>query len=68
MEKYYVNMNEQANGDHEVHKNGCPHMPLASNCLYLGEFSFCNQAVTTAKQIYPTSDGCYYCCYECHKS
>jgi len=28
---YYVNTNAQANGDHEVHKEGCTKMPLISN-------------------------------------
>lgn len=27
MSNYYVNMNAQSNGDHEVHKSGCSYMP-----------------------------------------
>jgi hypothetical protein len=27
MAHYYVNQHAQANGDHEVHKSGCSHMP-----------------------------------------
>lgn len=63
---YYVNTNAQSNGDHEVHKDGCTHMPDISNRKYLGNFSNCRDAVNEAKKTYSTADGCYYCCNECH--
>jgi hypothetical protein len=66
MVRYYVNKNAQANGDHEVHKEGCTHMPYAGNCLYLGDYSSCVPAVAEAKRTYPQSNGCYYCCNTCH--
>lgn len=68
MAKYYVNKNAQSNGDHEVHKDGCSYMPLSENKLYLGEFSNCKDAVKKSKETYPQSNGCYYCCNECHIS
>ncbi len=68
MAKYYVNTNPQANGDHEVHKDGCSRMPEPANRLYLGDFSNCRDAVQAAKKHYAKSDGCYYCSNECHKS
>jgi hypothetical protein len=67
MAKYYVNENAQENGDHEVHEAGCSYMPKAENRYYLGEFSSCQQAVAAAKKLYPTADGCYYCCPACHE-
>jgi hypothetical protein len=67
MPKYYVNRNAQPNGDHEVHMEGCPHMPHPDNRYYLGEFEGCYGAVLEAKEIFPTADGCYYCCAACHK-
>ncbi len=39
MADYWVNRNAQANGDHEVHKQGCSDMP--SDKKYLGDFSSC---------------------------
>lgn len=68
MTRYIVNKNEQANGDHEVHRDdrSCGHMPDVSNRLYLGEFAACAPAVAKAKQTYPQSNGCYYCCEACH--
>ena len=68
MAYYYVNKNEQSNGDHEVHKSGCTHMPDEQNRILLGDFSNCFDAVRAAKRIYINSDGCYYCCNECHTS
>lgn len=66
MDFYYVNKNEQANGDHEVHKGTCSHLPTAQNQLYLGLFGTCQDAVRAAKQYYTKSNGCYYCSSTCH--
>lgn len=64
MDKYYVNNNPQPTGEHEVHQEGCDHFP--GDYKYLGEYIKCQQAVEKAKSIYPNSDGCYWCCRECH--
>jgi len=66
MAAYYVNQNAQPNGDHEVHKAGCSHMPEPANRKHLGDFSNCRDAVRTARQFYKQCNGCYYCSKECH--
>lgn len=66
MASYYVNKEEQKNGDHEVHVASCSYLPGTANRLYLGEFDNCEDAVAAAMKIYPQSNGCYFCCYECH--
>lgn len=66
MAKYYVNMNAQANGDHEVHKIGCAWMPKPENRLYLGDFAACRPAVAEARKHYKQTNGCFYCSKECH--
>lgn len=66
MARYYVNQNAQANGDHEVHRDGCSFMPDASNRTYLGDFVSCAPAVREAKRYYSQSNGCYYCSRDCH--
>jgi hypothetical protein len=63
---YYVNKNAQANGDHEVHKQGCSFMPDAQNRQYLGDFADCHDAVRESKKYYRQSNGCFYCSPECH--
>lgn len=64
--RYYVNKNAQANGDHEVHADGCTFMPAVENRTYLGDFSNCRQAVQEAKRHFTQVNGCYYCARECH--
>jgi len=49
MNYYYINSNEQENGDHEVHTTGCPHPPNEENRGALGSFISCSQAVAVAK-------------------
>ena len=66
MASYYVNDNAQANGDHEVHREGCSFMPYPQNRTYLGEYEYCAPAVAKAKQYYYQSNGCYYCSKACH--
>lgn len=68
MPKYYVNKNAQSNGDHEVHEEGCSHMPLLENRIDLGVHLNCYSAVIAAKVYYSQADGCYYCSEECHTS
>ena len=64
MKNYYVNRNAQKNGDHEVHVEGCSFMPDSKKDL--GLHSSCRSAVTESKKTYAQSNGCYYCCNECH--
>lgn len=66
MPYFHVNKNSQANRDHEVHQNGCGHQPDLANRLALGLHATCRGAVQEAKMTYRQSNGCYYCCRECH--
>jgi len=66
MDDYYVNKNQQETGEHEVHKDGCKHMPLSHNRTYLGKFLSCKGAIIKAKEKYKNVDGCYYCANACH--
>lgn len=68
MANYYVNINAQENGDHEVHTPGCSHYPDQANLKFLGDFASCESAVTEAKKTYPQSNGCFYCSNDCHTS
>ena len=67
MSTYYVSLNEESNGDHWVHREGCSFMPAASQRFALGEFATCTVAVRTAKGYYVRANGCYYCSRECHE-
>ncbi|MCW2263121.1 MULTISPECIES: hypothetical protein [Sphingobacterium] len=69
MKKYYINNSIQANGDYEVHAQGCVFFPTQDS-TYLGEFWACQSAVVEAKRRFPLRkiNGCYYCSRECHTS
>ena len=66
MARYYVNKNPQNNGDHEVHKVGCPWLLKVVAKIYLGDFTGCQGAVKEARKHYAKSNGCYYCSNKCH--
>lgn len=66
MAKYYVNKNQQPNGDHEVHREGCNWMPLSGNRIYLGSHATCYTAIAEARKHYSQVNGCYYCSNACH--
>ena len=66
MNEYYVNNRAQANGDHEVHKEGCQYMP--SERTFVGRYASCFEAVAAANITFPERvDGCKYCSSACHK-
>lgn len=67
--KYYVHTKTDNQGDHEVHIQNCGYLPSEQNRQYLGEFNDCSSAVKKAKELgYKPTNGCYYCCNECHTS
>lgn len=73
MINYYLNLNAQRNGDHEVHKESCPsyyNYKSGFNFELLGAFSNELEAVRCAKIKHPSFriDGCAYCCPNAHKS
>lgn len=69
MANYYLNHNQQQNGDYEVHTGTCAWLPNETNREYLGEFSHCSYAVAEAKRRHPfwhRINGCKHCCLPCH--
>lgn len=71
MAYYYLNKNQQANGDYEVHTGTCAWLPSEANREYLGEFAYCSGAVGEAKRRHPSwyrINGCKHCSFACHTS
>ena len=66
MPLYYVNMNSQPNGDHEVHTGTCFWLPQSENRIYLGIFQTCWAAVVEAQKYYVQVNGCAHCSGACH--
>lgn len=72
MINYYLNLNAQYNGGHEVHKESCYYYYMykaGSSFELLGAFSNEIDAVKYAKAKHPSFkiDGCAYCCPRAHK-
>ena len=71
MERYFsVNKNPQRHpedGEHEVHREGCPTPPYAANKYDLGYFNNCSEAVAAARRKYSNVDGCKNCIPNCHQ-
>ncbi len=65
---YYLNKNQQPNGDYEVHQINCAQGAEPKNQLSLGYCLNGVEAVNKAKKQYPSIsqhiNGCYYCCPE----
>lgn len=68
MAGYYVNRTAQANGDHEVHRDGCYWLGLVINPEYLGDHFTCYPAVTEARRRGYHANGCAHCSPACHTS
>lgn len=66
---YYYNANLDNKGNHEVHTGDCSYLPDTKNRIYIGYESNCQDAIKKAKDTTGKTnfDGCYYCCYSCHK-
>lgn len=66
---YYLNQNQQSNGDYEVHSADCTRLPSQQNREYLGIFDNCREAVGEARRRHPSwsrINGCYWCSRSCH--
>jgi hypothetical protein len=66
MAHFFVNLNAQPNGDHEVHEKGCFWLGMAAQTRDLGDHATCVTAVATAKEFYTTANGCVHCAPACH--
>lgn len=71
MPLYFCNKNEDEKGLHEVHTYDCHRLPLPVNCIEVGYFSTCHEAILSLENANQGKgfkfDGCYYCSTPCHK-
>ena len=50
---YYLNINPQKNGDHEIYSSVCQYVPNFINRKYFGVFTNYKLAIVQAKKTYP---------------
>lgn len=67
MSKYYVSKNINEDGRHEVHNQRCRTLPPMDELICLGDFKICSDAMIASRNIYEKVNGCYNCCFPCHK-
>ena len=58
---YYINTEQNSEGDYELHHEYCHHLKSISQQKYIGMFKSDNQALTIAKKKYPSVNGCPHC-------
>lgn len=59
---YFLNLQEQPEGEHEIHKKGCRFFPEQAE--YLGQFVSDDDALSVARYRHPywNINGCRTCC------
>jgi len=68
MERYYVNRDEQSNGNHEIHIETCSCIESMDNKEDLGTFYSCQSALQEALRRGYDANGCALCCPDCYTS
>ncbi|SFK59058.1 hypothetical protein SAMN04487936_12021 [Halobacillus dabanensis] len=66
MAQYFVNQNQQVEGQHEIHVEGCEFLPFEKNLLELGGHTDCSSAIGVARSTFEEVNGCKHCCPDCH--
>ena len=64
---YFLDENSQANGDHEVHRAGCPYLPSENSIKALGEHYSFQSAISQAQAYYTQVEACSYCRFDYHR-
>lgn len=70
MPHFVCNKKIDDKGRHEVHEINCSFLPNPENRIDIGYKINCHEAIQKMEEWNPTGfnfDGCYYCCYSCHK-
>ncbi|MCB8964364.1 MAG: hypothetical protein H6536_04905 [Bacteroidales bacterium] len=66
MDIFYIDLRPNGNGEYEMHRSGCKHLPDQASRYYLGLFGTCNEAMKEAQKSFPKSCGCPFCCKTCN--
>ena len=65
--RFFIDTTPLPNGMHQVHRLDCAHLPSVLSRLYLGNFSSCHAALTSARMVYSHADGCPFCAPTHHR-
>jgi hypothetical protein len=62
MPYYYLDTRQMSNGEYDIHRSTCHHLPCCSNRVEIGSFPNSKEALAEAQKIYPEAACCYLCC------
>lgn len=62
--RYYLNINKNEKGLHELHSENCFFVPIRQRRIDFGWFENSKEALAEARKYYPNISGCYWCCAE----
>jgi hypothetical protein len=62
MNKYYLENDENTNGEHEIHMISCNYKSKIDNLIFIGLFTECKYALLEAQEIFKRVNGCSFCC------
>lgn len=62
--KYYVAVGPQTNGNHAVHKEGCPFISENEKRIYLGKFGSGRDAIEESTIHFKKTECCLFCSKE----
>lgn len=58
---YFINVNE-SDSWHIVHSEHCGCLNRTTRIIRLGKYASASMALHSAKEIYPNTRPCFYCC------
>ena len=61
MDHYFVNTKLSQKGIHEVHVDGCEHIPNVTRRNYLGLYESSTEAINDAGKIFSNTKACSHC-------
>ena len=66
MHQFCVSLDEDKNGSHIVHLDGCQRWPPPKSTRLLGLYEYCDEALRAARMFFGQVDGCSQCIPQCH--
>lgn len=64
MPYFYLDTRPLCNGEYDMHRSTCPHLPRMKDRMELGYFISGTEALEQIRKKVPGADYCFYCCHE----
>ena len=65
MHNFYLSKILNTEGEYDVHTGSCVFLPrVKSDCIALGNFDSCNEALKVAVEFCDSAKCCFFCCHQ----